>query len=337
MSIIKGSSLEVSGEYVIDKPLIKKAKDIFYRHFEKIVVGILIIITAITHCWVVNKLMFLDVYFLPTLVAGYIMGRRGGIAVAVFSVALVVYFVVGSPTAYAEGMSQANLIFDITLWACFLILTSIVVGSLYEQNKEKTSELKETYEGVLEILAKFIDSADQYTQGHSQRVAELATEMAIRMNLPDRQTETIRVAALLHDIGKVDISTDIILKAAKLSTDEIDELKSHVKKGEVILKPFKQLFRDAVAIIVAHHKYYDNSGYGTGSGEEIPLDSYNAVSLGVLTIADAYDAMISDRPYRTGKTPREAVLEIKSLSGKQFDPVLVNKFVDVMKNKLETS
>lgn len=334
MSIIKNSSLDIFGEYVIDKPIVRKIKDLFYAHFEKILVCAIVIITALTHYFVVNKITFLNIYFLPTLVAGYIMGRRGGVSVAVFSVAVVSYFVVMSPSTYIGGAGKTNFIFDLTLWACFLILTSIVVGSLYEQNKEKTAELRDTYEGVLEILAKFIDSADQYTKGHSQRVAELSTEMAIRMDLPDRQTETIRVAALLHDIGKVDVSTEVILKAAKLSMSEINELKTHVQKGEIILKPFKQLFRDAVTIIMAHHRYYDNSGYGS---EEIPLDKYNSMSLGILTIADAYDAMISDRPYRTGKTPREAVHEIKKLAGKQFDPKLVKKFIGVMKDRLEES
>jgi hypothetical protein len=332
METIKYKPLTMSEEYFLEKPLIANTKRFFYVHFEEVIVGVVIALTVLTHFLVVNKLMFLDIYFLPTLLASYILGRRSGVSVAVFSVALVVYFVVMAPETYLRGGDYINLIFDLVLWGGFLILTSIVVGSLYEQNREKNMELKNTYEGVLELLAKFIDSADKYTQGHSQRVTELATEMAIGMNLSDREIETVRVVALLHDIGKVDISTDVILKAAKLSEDEISELKTHVERGGGFLRPFQQLFKDAVAIILAHHRYYDNSGYGQ---EGVTLNSQNTRILGILTIADAYDAMISDRPYRAGKTPREALAEIKGLAGKQFDPVLVDVFMDVMKDKLE--
>jgi putative nucleotidyltransferase with HDIG domain len=266
------------------------------------------------------------------------MGRRGGISVAIFSIALVVYFVVLSPTTYLTENDHLRLTLNLTLWGCLLILTSTIVGGLYEQNEKKYGELNKelntAYEGVLEILVKFIGSVDKYTQDHSQRVAELTTEMALCLKLPERQTETLRVAALLHDIGKVDVSSDVILKMTKLSEKELRELKTHVEKGELFLKPFQRLFKDAVNIVLTHHKYYDNSGYG---GENIVLDQHSQLSLGIVTIADAYDAMISDRPYRSGKTPRQAVAEIKGLSGKQFDPMLVKVFMDVMQDRLESN
>jgi hypothetical protein len=333
MGTIKYKPLAVPGDCFLERPLLSGTRKFLYTHFDKITVGVVIALTALTHFLVVNKLMFLEIYFLPTLVAGYVLGRRSGISVAIFSVALVTYFVVISPVRYLGGSNHAQLVLDLILWGCFLVLTSVVVGTLYEQNKEKNSELKKAYDGVLEILSKFIDSADKYTNGHSRRVAELATEMAINMDLPDRQIETVRVAALLHDIGKVDISTDVILKAAKLSDDEIKKLKTHVEKSKVFLNPFRQLFKDAVAIILAHHKYYDNSGYG----EKAPLTEQNSISLGILTLADAYDAMISDRPYRQGKTPRQALAEIIRLSGKQFDPMLVRAFTRVMKDRVEAA
>ncbi len=334
MALVRNSSLIMQNVSIIDKSAIDSFKKYFYIHFEKIVVGVLIFLTVLTHFLIINKLMFLDIYFLPTLVAGYISGRRTGISVAIFSVALVTYFVVMSPATYLEGTNLTSLVCDLSLWGCFLILTSVVVGGLYDKNKRQNIELKSTYEGVLEILSKFIDAADKYTNGHSHRVAEMATEMAIGMRFPERQTETLRVAALLHDIGKVDVSTDVILKAAKLSEDDITELQTHVEKSGAILKPFQRLFKDAVGIILAHHKYYDNSGYGEQAKN---LDEYALASLGILVIADAYDAMVSDRPYRKGKTPREAVTEIKTLAGKQFDPVLVGGFLEVMKDKLERS
>ncbi len=331
MPPIKENFLVLQNVTFIDKPAIDTFKKFFYVNFEKILVGILIFLTVLTHFFIINKLMFLDIYFLPVLVAGYILGQRAGISVAIFSVALVTYFVVMSPDTYLEGTNLLNLVCDLGLWGGFLILTSAVVGGLYDKNKRQNAELKNTYEGVLEILAKFIDSSDKYTNGHSYRVAELATEMAVGMQLPERQTETIRVAALLHDIGKVDISTDVILKAAKLSDEEINEMRTHVEKSGEFLKPFQRLFKDAVTIILAHHKYYDNSGYGEQAKN---LDEYDSNSLGILFIADAYDAMVSDRPYRKGKTSREAVTEIKNLAGKQFDPLLVDSFVDVMKDRL---
>ena len=336
------NSLTLPGNYDLEKSFVASTKKFFYTHFEKVIAGAVILLTVLTHFLVVNKMVFLGIYFLPSLLAGYILGRRGAISVAFFSVAIVVYFVVLSPAKYLAENAHASLTFNLTLWGCLLILTSTVVGSLYEQNEKKNidfnkdlkKELNTAYEGVLEILIKFIGSVDKYTQDHSQRVAELSTQMAAAMNLPERQTETIRVAALLHDIGKVDVSSEVILKMTKLSEKELQEIKTHVEKGEVFLKPFQRLFKDAVTIVLNHHKYYDNSGYGE---KNIVLDQHSKLSLGIVTIADAYDAMISDRPYRSGKTPREAVTEIKHLAGKQFDPVLVEVFLAVMQDRLESN
>jgi putative nucleotidyltransferase with HDIG domain len=310
------------------------AKKFFDRHFEKIIVFFVIAATILTHFVVLNKLQFLDIFYLPILLASYILGRRYGIGAAIFSVLTVTYFVLTSPDTYLAGDTYLSLICNLMLWGCFLILTSVVVSTLHEHNVEKTNELREAYEGVLEILSKFIDAADKYTKGHSLRVAELATRLAIKMNLSEKQVETIWVAALLHDIGKIDVSTDVILKAAKLSDEEIKELKSHVEKGGIILKPFRQLFKDAVALILAHHRYYDGTGYGeecANLGEEL------SQGVGILTLVDAYDAMIADRPYRTGRTPMEALAEIKKSAGKQFDPALVKVFMELMNDKLEAS
>lgn len=320
------------------KIVLGNTKNFFCDHLEKILACTVIVVTLITHFVVLNKLQFLDVFYLPILLTSYFLGRKAGISAAIFSVLTITYFVMTSPTLYMPNEKQlfsdnySILACNLTLWAGFLILTSIMVGTLYERNTEKSSELRRTYEGVLEILTKLIDSSDKYTKGHSLRVAEISTEVAINMNLPVEQVETIRVAALLHDIGKVDISTDVILKAAKLSDKEIEELKSHVNKSGTILKPFKQLFKDAVIIVLAHHKYYNELGYGE---KPTNLEEELARSVGILTIVDAYDAMISDRPYRAGRTPKEAIMEIMKASGEQFDPKLVKIFVNVMKDKFE--
>jgi putative nucleotidyltransferase with HDIG domain len=161
---------------------------------------------------------------------------------------------------------------------------------LCERKNAQVQELRDTYHGVLMILRHFM-SKDSYTEHHSQRVSAYAATLAAIMNLGNDAIEDIKAAAMLHDIGKLDISRDLLYKAAKLTNEEY-EIKQHVSKGIGLLEPVGGALRRVIPIILAHHDKFDGSGYNPTSGDAIPFESR------IIAVADVYDALTSDRPYR---------------------------------------
>jgi putative nucleotidyltransferase with HDIG domain len=219
---------------------------------------------------------------------------------------------------------------QILSWGGFLILSSIAVGTLYEQSERRMKDLKNAYIGILEILSKYLESTDRYTKGHSVRVSELAMEIGIAMELPRTEVENVRVAGLLHDIGKVEISGEILRKAAELTTEERDLVDEHTVKGAYLLTSVGSVLKEVVPIVVSHHMHFTEA---TGDPER----EVTAVPLGarIIAVADSFDAMTSDRPYRKGMTPWEAMEEIIKNTGKQFDPKVVDAFKHVVRERIE--
>jgi len=205
-----------------------------------------------------------------------------------------------------------------------------VVGTLYEQKESKIQELRNAYVGVLEILTKYLESYDRYTRSHSLRVADYATSIAIAMELPRHQVENIKVAALLHDIGKIEISSDLIKKAAALTDEEKKEVDTHPQKGVELLSMVGAVLKEAMPIVEAHHTYFAEVGSPEkGQSKQIPLGAR------ILAVADSFDAMVTDRPYRKGKTHWEAMEELDRFAGTQFDPQVVEAFKRVYAEKVE--
>ena len=302
-------------------------KKLVMRQFESFVILSLLSIVVLVNFVVVNRIAFLNFYYLPTLVAAYVLGRRSGVLTAVVSICLVILSILIAPTLYKlEEPVPYSLYWNISIWGGFLIITGYVVGSLYEEKQKRIEQLKEAYEGVLEILSKYIDSIDRYTKGHSVRVSEYAMDIAIALELPRYEVENIRVAALLHDIGKIEISTDVIQKAADLTADEKMLMGTHTEKGAKLLKSMGGLLKEVVPLIVAHHTFY------AAPGTSDPQSSHESIPLGarIIAVADAYDAMTTDRPYRTGKPPWQAIEEIEKSSGTQFDPEVVEAFLKMI-------
>ncbi len=138
--------------------------------------------------------------------------------------------------------------------------------------------------------------------------------------------EDVRAAALLHDIGKLEISRNILYKAAKLTEQEFEEMKKHPERGAVFLSPVGGTLRRVIPIILRHHEKIDGTGYFGNKGDEIPLEAR------IITVADYYDALISDRPYRKALPPWEVKEAIIKGAGKEFDPRVVSAFVKAYDN-----
>jgi len=305
-------------------------KQIISGHLEKILVGIILIAAFVGTYFIEEKFIILNFYYLPVLAAGYFLGRRMGVLAAVFSILAVLACILVFPQRFLDAKEIVKGVAQLSSWGGFLILASITVGTLYEGNEQKIKELKDAYVGILEILSKYLESTDRYTKGHSVRVSELAMETGIAMELHRSVVENIRVAGLLHDIGKVEVSGEILRKAAQLTTEEKELMDSHTVKGAYILTAVGGVLKEVVPIVVAHHKYYaETLDSNNGDKMKIPLGAR------VIAVADAYDAMTTDRPYRKGMPPWEALEEIVGKSGKQFDPEVVGAFKRVMSEKME--
>jgi putative nucleotidyltransferase with HDIG domain len=301
----------------------QKAKAFVLNHFELAVVIVLVVATAFAVLFAGNKVAFLNFYYIPVLVAGYFLGRNQGVLVAVAGVLMVGLYAILNPTLFASTQSSMPGL-DLVLWGAFIIVTAFVVGSLYEVKKSAVRDLRQAYQGILAILAKFIDAVDSYTQEHSLRVSNLAGEIAETMGLRNDEVESVRVAGLLHDVGKIDVSLEVLKKASALDEDEWEQIKTHAIKGTAMLQPVGGLLRDVVPLVEFHHECYDGSGYLGLAGEVIPLGAR------ILSVADSYDAMVCDRPYRAGRTSNEAIKEVERCSGTQFDPQVVEAFKRVM-------
>ena len=304
----------------------EKVKVFFFKHFEKILVlSILLGIGAISY-FVPYKIGFLNFFYLPIIIAGYYLGKRMAVLSAFFCILVVICFFVIFPASFFRV--EANKIFvyvSLTAWSSFLILTSAALGFLYEEKEKRIKDLKAAYIGILEILSKYLESTDRYTQGHSVRVSHLAEDIAKVMGLTKYERENIKAAALLHDIGKTEISMEVVNKAASLSLDERELMASHTEKGAQILALVGSVLKDAVPIVNAHHKYFfESKKFSSEERETIPIEA------AIIAVADAYDAIITDRPYRAGKPPWKAFEEIEKESGKQFHPEVVKAFRQVL-------
>lgn len=271
--------------------------------------------------------MVLSFYTLPTLGSAYIYGRRHATLTALASVLLVTLMTWYNPVMFAatSPVTQAqSLWLDITVWGGVLILTGYAMGTLYEHKSEQVRELRETYHGVLMILRHFI-AKDAYTENHSYRVSIYAAKIAESMGLDEHRIEDVRSASLLHDIGKLDISRELLYKAARLTAGEYEEMKLHVRKGVDLLEPVGGSLRRVIPIVLAHHDKYDGSGYHASSGDNIPIEAR------IISVADVYDSLTSDRPYRRAMSTFDAKEVIVKGSGSDFDPRVVDAFVDAFR------
>ncbi len=197
-------------------------------------------------------------------------------------------------------------------------------ASIAVENARLYSTLEDSYIRTVTALTSAIDAKDHYTKSHSEHVSQYAVAIGREMGLSDREIEEIRQACQLHDLGKIGVHDYILTKPGKLTPEEWEEIKQHSLKSAEILKPLIFL-GGAIDLIRQHHERYDGKGYPYGlKGEEIKLGAR------IIAVADSFDAMTTDRPYRRARTKEEAIEEIKKCSGTQFDPKVVEAFLRIV-------
>lgn len=293
----------------------------------------LFFLAGVMNFLIASHRMVLGFYVVPTLFSAYYYGRRHAVLTAFASLFTVILLVHFNPVLFSTvgTGSPEDKWYDITIWGGVLVVTAYAMGTLYDHKQNHIRELRETYHGVLLILRHFI-SKDEYTQNHSYRVSIYAAKVASYLGLNSERIEDVRAAALLHDIGKLDISKEILYKAARLTQEEFEEMKRHVEKGVEILEPVGGSLRRVLPIILSHHDRFDGSGYHPTRGNDIPLEAR------IIAVADVYDSLTSDRPYRKAMSPFDAKEVITKESGTEFDPQVVDAFLAAFrKGEMEVS
>jgi len=283
----------------------------------------LLVISFVLDYLVASSRVVLGFYTLPTLYSAYCLGRRHATLTALASICLVVLLArVNADVLNVGPLSSfsSESLSDLMAWGGMLMVTAYAMGTLYERNASRIKELRETYQGVLMILRQFI-SKDKYTENHSYRVSVYAATIATYLNLPPSRIEDIRTAGLLHDIGKLDVSRELLHKAAGLSKAEYDQMQQHVAKGGDILGPVSSSLHGIIPIVLAHHDRFDGKGERRRLTRDVPMGAR------IIAVADVYDALSSDRPYRKAMSPFDARETIIKGSGSQFDPMVVTAFL----------
>ena len=185
-------------------------------------------------------------------------------------------------------------------------------------------DMRTNYFSTIEALVKAIEAKDKYTRGHSDRVSRYSVAIAGALGLRDEKIEAVKFCAILHDLGKIGISENILNKEDKLLDREWETIRDHPVIGENIIKDIRFLYKIGPGVR-HHHEKYDGGGYPDGlRGENIPLEAR------IIAVADTYDAMTTDRVYRKRKSQLEALAEMRRVAGSQLDPTLVNIFCKVV-------
>lgn len=186
-----------------------------------------------------------------------------------------------------------------------------------------TDQLEHT-EKVIFMLAQAVEAKDAYTEGHLRRLRDYGEQLAFASRLAPNEVQAVRYGGILHDIGKIGVDEAIIRKPGPLTQEEAAQMRRHPEIGAQIISQMR-FAREVAPIISAHHEYWDGSGYPRGlRGEEIPIGAR------IITIVDAFDAMTTDRPYRAALGQEEAVLRLQAARGTQFDPTLLDVFLDLI-------
>lgn len=262
-------------------------------------------------------------YFLPPVIAAAWFGLRGAIiTTTVVSILFTLHALLDWPGNYMEQSNQLGEL------AGFWVI-GLIPGWLFDRQRALLQELANANEETLLALVSALDLREHSTRLHSQRVREYTELIAARIGVDEKMKREIGFGALLHDVGKIAVPDRILLKPDTLTDKEWIEMRKHPESGYRIVKRIGFL-KDAAEIVYAHHEKFDGGGYPRGlKGESIPLGAR------MFMVADVYDALTSERPYRSPMTYEEATEEIKRQSGSHFDPAIVDTFMAIAPERLK--
>src|SRR5438105_2426865 len=304
------------------------------RAFSYTTTGVdMLVATMITYASGGYTSPFAALFFLVITVSALRFGVVGSVLCAV--VVALLYITAGAVAPLQEGTYLATVSFDrvVILQRLFLFVVVAVLGSVMARALSSHRELvtRRDVEAKLmtEVnmaLANAIEAKDSYTRGHSERLAKLAGACAERMSLSRDEVGAVRLGAILHDVGKIGIPDRILRQSMSLTEDEMAWMRRHPQIGADIIGPVEGLHHVS-PLIRHHHEKWDGTGYPNGlKGEDIPLGSR------IISVADAFEAMVADRIYRPSLGLEKALEELRTGRGSHFDPQVVDTFLDMIAN-----
>lgn len=276
--------------------MMQRARQFVFDHFERLLVVIVVASMVVIHAVIDYKVAFLSFYFLPVIIAGFYVGRTTAVWSSVLIVSLVAFFQVAVGLEGDPGL-DAHMALTLIPWAGFLILTGHVVGTLVMQRDRAARDLRETYITMLELLTFYLESKDRH-RGHSYRVAQRATDIASELGMGERELESLRVAALLHEIGAGDP------KLQRLFTIHPQALER---------MPVADSLRSASEVLAEYSRYHELVG------ADWPVDQVRvSLATKVLAVADAFETLQLPNEIRSGFPPFAALEEIERGAGRTF-------------------
>ncbi len=269
------------------------------------------------------EIVYSYLYYIPIVFGAFFYGLAGGLMVSSFAGLTYSIFVSASGIPY-----NSNELFPgIASFILIGLLTGLLSSRLEKKIRQVTElyeKVNDTYMGAVKALAEAVDERDHYTKTHSENVTKYAIAIAKELELSKKGIEDIQRASQLHDIGKIGIHDYVLNKEGKLTDEEWKEIKLHPSKAVKILEPLHFL-SEIIGIIRHHHERYDGGGYPDNRrGENIPYGAR------IIAVADSFDAMTTDRPYRKALSENKAINELKKGSGSQYDPHIVETFLRVL-------
>lgn len=282
--------------------------------------------TPLTPGWMhAAHILLRKLFVVPILLAAIWFGMRGAVLAATgVSVVYLPYMLVAWSGRVAENMNQGGEV--VTFW-----IVGLLAGWLATRERRALQRAADMSRDALKALVAALDAREHQTEQHSHRVAELAGRIGRRLRLDSRSLTVLREAAVLHDVGKIGVPDQVLLKPGPLTDEERRIMQRHAEMGYEILSAATHL-REVAELVYAHHERFDGTGYPRGlAGQAIPLGAR------IFAIADVYDALTSDRPYRSAMAHDEAMRIIDEQNGRAFDPDVVAAFTAEMQQPRDTS
>ena len=292
---------------------------------ELVIIFLLVSVTGIVFFFVSNQWAFLNFFYLPVLIGAYFFGKRYATQSALFSIILISLIAYNYPSTFVTNYDTPLYRWlDIATWGGFLVITGYIMGHLYEKKERANKEIKKTYQGIIEMMSLIIDSADKATQSHSYRVSVISGMIARELGLSEVWVENIRIASLLHDLGRLGISSEVLKKIDKMTSQEHCHAGIGTTRGTDALEPVCGKILEVLPSILYNREKFDGSGEFHMTGDEIPLGAR------IIAVADAYDSLISGSPSGKSISPSDLQQQMMEHSRIDFDPGVLKAFSSIL-------
>jgi HD-GYP domain-containing protein (c-di-GMP phosphodiesterase class II) len=298
---------------------------------ERVTFEIMLMIVAIGMTYLVfrmggYKMVALNLFYLPIVLSGYYLGRTSAGVLALFCALAVTVAATASPTGFAAYDSPVMIGLALTVWASVLGMTAILVGTLCDERAKKVNELHQAYVGVVEVMSRYLQSGDRRIKARCVRIAELCQEVASSMRLSRKEIDDIRVGALLHDLGNIEITTKVLARAVDTLETSPGASEKHTFMGTDLVHSLSSVLQGAFPLIVGEDDNADDSYDETGhtSPKALPVGAR------IIKTVRAYDRLTVSDVGVALESPRDAIDTLRRDGGGEYDI----EVLDVLKNLL---